>query len=530
VRRVGRYEILREVGRGGMATVYLARQRDLDREVALKELTLASGPDPADARRFLREARLAGSFSHPNIVTVHDYFERGGTPYIAMEYLERGALRPYVGRLSLEQVGGVLEDLLAGLAHAAERGVVHRDVKPENLMVTMQGRTKIADFGIAKASGAAAQTTNLTIAGSTLGTPRYMAPERALGQEIGPWSDLYSVGVLAFELLVGRTPFHDTEEPMAVLMRQINDPIPRVDTLVPDVDPLLADWIDRLVVKDPLQRTRAPQAALNELDEVLIDRLGPRWPRRASLPAHPGDPTTSLAPADVAARADRAAPDSSPVRATRPGRGSSARGRAASRRDDVGARAASRRDDAGGRAASGRAARGASRGGDSSARRAAAIAALGDDAVTVAPATIARPRSRQAGHRRLLLALAGLIVATIAAGRLLGGGGPAGGGPEGPSSSKSPSERAKTAGALAEEYDRRADDAGSRTQAGRYQRVADAYRRAADAVKREDGSDYDDAVADARAGERALAKRRAGGVGDSQSDDPSDDQPDGPED
>src|ERR1044072_8261860 len=216
---------------------------------------------------------MAGSFSHPNIVTVHDYFERGGSPYIAMEYLARGSLRPYVGPLSLEQVGGVLEDLLAGLAHASERGVVHRDLKPENLMVTDQGRTKIADFGIAKATSAATQMTNLTTAGSTLGTPRYMAPERALGQEIGPWSDLYAVGVIAFELLVGHTPFHENEEPVPVLMRQINAPIPRVDSLVPDVDPALADWIERLVAKSPDDRTCAASTALHESDEVLTDRL-----------------------------------------------------------------------------------------------------------------------------------------------------------------------------------------------------------------------------------------------------------------
>ena len=136
---VGGYEILREIGHGGMATVYLARQIELDRDVALKELGGAPRPDPTFARRFLREARMAGSLSHPNIVTVYDYFEHDGTPYIAMEYLERGSLRPYVGSLTLAQVGGVLEGMLAGLAHAETRGIVHRDLKPENLMVTGDG-------------------------------------------------------------------------------------------------------------------------------------------------------------------------------------------------------------------------------------------------------------------------------------------------------------------------------------------------------------------------------------------------------
>src|SRR5881275_3342847 len=152
MRNVGRYEILREIGRGGMAFVYLARQTDLDRHVALKELAAFHAADPAFAERFLRESRVAGSLSHPNIVTVHDYFEHEGTPYIAMEYVERGSLRPYVSRMTFAQIGGALEGLLAGLTHAESHGIVHRDLKPENLMVTADGRVKIADFGIAAAA------------------------------------------------------------------------------------------------------------------------------------------------------------------------------------------------------------------------------------------------------------------------------------------------------------------------------------------------------------------------------------------
>ena len=151
-KRVGRYEILRRIGRGGMAIVYLARQTDLDRFVALKELRVLDDEDPTYAQRFLRESRVAGSLSHPNIVTVHDYFEHDGTPYIAMEYVEQGSLRPFVGRMTFAQISGVLEGLLAGLTQAEQVGVVHRDLKPENVMVTADGRVKIADFGIAKAT------------------------------------------------------------------------------------------------------------------------------------------------------------------------------------------------------------------------------------------------------------------------------------------------------------------------------------------------------------------------------------------
>ncbi|HEX4734239.1 MAG TPA: serine/threonine-protein kinase, partial [Thermoleophilaceae bacterium] len=143
---IGRYEVVGELGRGGMATVHLARQLDLGRLVALKELQLLDRADPSAAQRFLREARMAGSLSHPNIVTVYEYFEQGGTPYIAMEHVDGGSLRPQMAEhLSLAQIGGVLEGLLAGLAHAERQGVVHRDVKPENVLVTTDGRIKITD-------------------------------------------------------------------------------------------------------------------------------------------------------------------------------------------------------------------------------------------------------------------------------------------------------------------------------------------------------------------------------------------------
>src|SRR6266545_2533242 len=134
MKTVGRYEILRDIGRGGMAIVYLARQTDLARFVALKELGAFHAADPSFAERFLRESRLAGSLSHPNIVTVHDYFESDGTPYIAMEYVSGGSLRPHIGHMSLTQVAGVLDGMLSALDYAEQHHVVHRDLKPENVM------------------------------------------------------------------------------------------------------------------------------------------------------------------------------------------------------------------------------------------------------------------------------------------------------------------------------------------------------------------------------------------------------------
>src|ERR671930_1739350 len=283
MKTVGRYEILRDIGRGGMAIVYLARQTDLDRFVALKELGAFHASDPSFAQRFLRESRVAGSLSHPNIVTVHDYFEHEGTPYIAMEYVERGSLRPYVGHLSLAQIGGVLEGLLAGLAHAESHGIVHRDLKPENLMVTADGRVKIADFGIAKATTKMQTGAFLTATGTTVGTPTYMAPEQAMAQDIGPWTDLYSVGCMAFELFTGNVPFHDSDAPMAILLRHVNEPIPAVKSIVPEVDQRISDWIERLLVKEPDKRTQNANEAWDAFEEIIIGVLGPRWRREARL-------------------------------------------------------------------------------------------------------------------------------------------------------------------------------------------------------------------------------------------------------
>ena len=297
MKTVGRYEILREVGRGGMAMVYLARQTDLDRFVALKELGAFHASDPSFAQRFLRESRVAGSLSHPNICTVHDYFEHDGTPYIAMEYIERGSLRPYVGTMNQAQIGGVLEGLLAGLAHGEQHGIVHRDLKPENLMVTSDGRVKIADFGIAKATNQMQTGAFLTATGTTVGTPTYMAPEQAMAQDIGPPTDLYSVGCMAFEMFTGRVPFHDTEAPMAILLRHVNEQIPAVKSIDPSIDQDISDWIERMLVKDP---TQAHAERQRRLGRVRGDH------HRAARPALAprGAPARGLGPVRHAGAAD----------------------------------------------------------------------------------------------------------------------------------------------------------------------------------------------------------------------------------
>ena len=192
------------LARGGMAVVYLVHQPALDRDVVLKRLDLEGG-DPALAQRFVREARLAATLDHPNVVTLFDFFEHDGVPYIAMEYVAGGSLRELVGRLELPQVCGVVEGVLAGLGHAERQGIAHRDLKPENLLLTRRGTVKIADFGIARAYNALTQ--RLTAPGMAIGTPAYMAPEQATNEPLSPATDLYSLGVIAYELLAGRPPF-----------------------------------------------------------------------------------------------------------------------------------------------------------------------------------------------------------------------------------------------------------------------------------------------------------------------------------
>src|SRR3954447_11988228 len=292
----GRYELLREIGRGGMATVHLARQTDLDRLVALQELSALTSGDAAAAARFLREARFAGSLSHPSVVTVHDFFQEDGTPFIAMEYLPGGPLRRYQPALSDEQITGVLLDVLAGLQHAAGFGIVDRDLKPENLLVTAEGRVKIADFGIAKAVDRVRGATRLTVTGTTIGTPDYIAPEQAMGLETDARSDLYSLGCIAFELLAGEPPFAHVDSSMAILLGHVNESVPPVRSVEPAVEPRLADWVGRRVAKEPDDRPESAAAAAAELEEVAIATLGPRWRRSAALVPQLEEPDALEAP------------------------------------------------------------------------------------------------------------------------------------------------------------------------------------------------------------------------------------------
>jgi serine/threonine protein kinase len=281
-----------------MAIVHLAHQIQLGRAVALKELDRYGATDPTATARFLREARLAGSLNHPNIAIVHEYLEHGGVPYIAMEYLARGPLRPLVGTLTDAQVVGVLDGILAGLAHAHEHGIVHRDLKPENVMRTNLGGVKIADFGIATAYDELANA-NLTPLGEFVGAPGYVSPEQVLGHTATAASDLYSVGVIAFELFTGAVPFAEAGGGSALLVRKVNQRAPSMASVRPDLDKRLAEWVDRLLERDPNRRRDGAAAAREALEAAAESALGVSWRREALLPeAQPAtvirEPTQTL--------------------------------------------------------------------------------------------------------------------------------------------------------------------------------------------------------------------------------------------
>ena len=267
------------LARGGMAVVYLVHQPALDRDVVLKRLDLEGG-DPALAQRFVREARLAATLDHPNVVTLFDFFEHDGVPYIAMEYVAGGSLRELVGRLELPQVCGVVEGVLAGLGHAERQGIAHRDLKPENLLLTRRGTVKIADFGIARAYNALTQ--RLTAPGMAIGTPAYMAPEQATNEPLGPATDLYSLGVIAYELLAGRPPFV-ADTPVGLLYAHVHTRPPPLAALVAPERGAICDWVEWLLAKDPAGRPQSAAEAWDALEELAVAEMGPYWRRHAAI-------------------------------------------------------------------------------------------------------------------------------------------------------------------------------------------------------------------------------------------------------
>ncbi len=204
-----RYQIDKRIGRGGMADVFVARDLLLDRQVAIKVLFPEFATDPNFVERFRREAQAAANLSHPNIVNVYDWGKYSGTYFIAMEYVEGRTLADILrsnGPLTSKQAAEVASEVVAALGFAHGAGLVHRDVKPANILIGTNGQVKVADFGIARAMGAAAES-KLTQAGAVMGTATYFSPEQAQGAQPHPRSDLYSLGIVMYEMVAGKPPF-----------------------------------------------------------------------------------------------------------------------------------------------------------------------------------------------------------------------------------------------------------------------------------------------------------------------------------
>src|SRR5436189_421190 len=248
----GRYELEELVGSGGMSNVFRAHDRLLERTVALKILHEQYTRDEDYVERFRREARAVAQLTHPNIVTVIDRGEQDGRQFIVFEYVHGMNLKELVEQEGPLPPGEVIElalQIARGLAFAHEQGLVHRDVKPQNVLLDADGRAKVTDFGIARAL----DVDGMTITGTIMGTSNYIAPEQARGQPVDEQTDVYSLGCVLYELLAGDVPF-DGDNFVAVAMRHVNDPVPSVRDTRPDVPPRL-DWaIQEAMAKDPGDR------------------------------------------------------------------------------------------------------------------------------------------------------------------------------------------------------------------------------------------------------------------------------------
>ena len=232
----GRYELARRVGRGGMAEVFLARDRLLDRPVAIKILFPEFAIDPSFVARFRREAQSAANLNHPNIVGVYDWGKERGTYYIVMEYIDGQSVSDILradGPIEAKRAAGIAADVAGALGFAHHKGVVHRDVKPGNVLIASNGEVKVADFGIARAMTSSSEE-NLTQTGSVMGTATYFSPEQAQGKPVDPRSDLYSLGVVLYEMSAGKPPF-SADSPVAIAYKHVQEPLPSLREKVPGV-------------------------------------------------------------------------------------------------------------------------------------------------------------------------------------------------------------------------------------------------------------------------------------------------------
>ena len=267
----GRYSVERELGRGGMATVYLARDIRLDRLVAIKVLLPELAVRPELRERFLRETRTAASFSHPNIVPVHAVEETPTLLFFVMGFVDGETLTQVVrrhGPLTATAAARLIQEVAWALSYAHGRGVVHRDVKPDNILLERAtGRAMVTDFGIARSFAAS----GLTQVGEVVGTPHFMSPEQAAGDQLDGRSDLYSLGVASFFAVTGRLPF-DGESAQAILAMHMSRPAPPILELRPDLPAPLGDTIDRCLAKEPQDRFSRGEELVDALEGIRAGR------------------------------------------------------------------------------------------------------------------------------------------------------------------------------------------------------------------------------------------------------------------
>ena len=257
----GRYKLIDRIGSGGMADVWRARDTQLDRDVALKLLHENFARDTEFVERFRREASSAAGLQHPNVVSVYDRGTYEDSYYISMELVEGSSLRDLINQgLTIEEAVEVTRQVLAAASFAHEQGIVHRDLKPLNVLIDRAGRVRVTDFGIARAGGS-----EITRTGSVMGTAQYLSPEQAQGMDVTAAADIYSIGVILFEMLCGRVPF-DGENAVAIAMKQVGEEPPAPSSINPEVSPALDAVVLRALAKDPAQRFRSAAEMSAALD------------------------------------------------------------------------------------------------------------------------------------------------------------------------------------------------------------------------------------------------------------------------